>query len=128
MGIFKMVEPFRSWYNAQITHSQLPAWSAALGIIGEIVLGLCFVLLMLFANRHSAQFVTNLTRILSSILALVMLTAFYVHLHPNVPADVLPLHIKPPVIPAFFLLLSLANIYWAGKRKPSAKYILQKCD
>jgi len=41
------------------------------------------------------------------------LTAVYVHLHPNVPADVLPLKIKPPFIPLFFLLIVLSNIILA---------------
>ena len=40
-----------------------------------------------------------------------MATAIYVHLQPNVPAEVLPLKIKSPFIPVFFLLLALTNIY-----------------
>jgi len=39
-----------------------------------------------------------------------MLTAVYVHLNPNVPADVLPLKIKPPYIPLFLLVIALTNI------------------
>ncbi len=41
-----------------------------------------------------------------------MLVAFYVHLHLRVPASVLPLKIRPPFIPGFFLVLALVNIYW----------------
>jgi len=32
-------------------------------------------------------------------------------LHPNVPADVLPLKIKPPFIPGFLLVLAIADIF-----------------
>jgi hypothetical protein len=36
-----------------------------------------------------------------------MLVAIYVHLQPEVPPEVLPLGIKPPVIPLFVLLLDV---------------------
>jgi hypothetical protein len=36
-----------------------------------------------------------------------MLVAVYVHLQPGVPAGVLPLGIKPPVIPLFVLFLGV---------------------
>lgn len=36
-----------------------------------------------------------------------MLVATYVHLQPGVPRDVLPLGIKPPVIPLFVALLDV---------------------
>jgi hypothetical protein len=36
-----------------------------------------------------------------------MLAAVYVHLQPGVPAEVLPLGIKPPVIPLFVLVLDV---------------------
>jgi len=42
-----------------------------------------------------------------SSLFLVMLVAVYVHLQPTVPAEVLPLSIKPPVIPLFVLVLGV---------------------
>jgi hypothetical protein len=42
-----------------------------------------------------------------SSLFLEMLVAVYVHLQPGVPPEVLPLGIKPPVIPLFVLLLGV---------------------
>ena len=42
-----------------------------------------------------------------SSLFLVMLVAIYVHLQPGVPPEVLPLGIKPPVIPLFVLVLDV---------------------
>jgi hypothetical protein len=36
-----------------------------------------------------------------------MCVAIYVHLQPNVPAEVLPLGIKPPFIPLSFLALAV---------------------
>ena len=48
-----------------------------------------------------------------------MLTGVYVHLHPNVPANVLPLKIKPPYIPVFFLLIALSNTFLSIKQAKS---------
>jgi hypothetical protein len=42
-----------------------------------------------------------------SSLFLEMLVATYVHLQPGVPPEVLPLGIKPPVIPFFVVLLGV---------------------
>jgi hypothetical protein len=44
-----------------------------------------------------------------------MIFAIYVHLQTNVPAEVLPLKIKPPFIPASTLLLAFLNIYLLSK-------------
>jgi len=53
-------------------------------------------------------------------LIVMMCVATYVHLQPNVPASVLPLGIKPPVIPLSFLLLAAGNLVmharlWLGR-------------
>jgi predicted neutral ceramidase superfamily lipid hydrolase len=52
----------------------------------------------------------------SAVILPMMATAIYVHLQPNVPAEVLPLKIKPPFIPAFFTLLALINIYMLQRK------------
>jgi len=40
----------------------------------------------------------------------IMLVAVYVHLHPHVPAQVLPFQAKPPVVTIIVLLLAVLNI------------------
>jgi hypothetical protein len=49
-------------------------------------------------------------------------TAIYVHLQPQVPAGVLPLGIKPPVIPVVVLLLAVltALAVWKERRGEKA--------
>jgi hypothetical protein len=44
-----------------------------------------------------------------------MFVAIYVHLQPQVPAGVLPLGIKPPVIPGVVLLFALLTAFVVGK-------------
>lgn len=51
----------------------------------------------------------------SFLVVFTMITAIYVHLQPNVPANVLPLGIKPPIIPVSVLLLAGANIFYTIK-------------
>lgn len=112
-GILKVLSPtIHGWFTVQMTNSglaaYLPIW---LGIAGEIVVG-STLLLSLLTDKSLAGKNTRLIVLLASAAILPMMaTAFYVHLQPNVPAEVLPLKIKPPFIPVFFLLLALANIY-----------------
>ena len=112
-GILKFVNPFKGWYRAQVMASELPFpeivyWA---GQLGEIAVGIGFFFL-LFKNENLTRNTFNRIFYTGNILiAAMMLAAFYVHLHPNVPSDVLPLKISPPYIPGFFLLLSILNMY-----------------
>ena len=47
--------------------------------------------------------------------------AIYVHLQPGVPASVLPLGIKPPVIPVIVLLLGLLTAFDVWKQLRAEK-------
>jgi hypothetical protein len=51
-----------------------------------------------------------------------MVVAIYVHLQPGVPASVLPLGIKPPVVPVVVLLLGLLTALdvWKGLQAEKA--------
>jgi len=55
--------------------------------------------------RHALSAVACLS------LIVMMCIATYVHLQPNVPAAVLPLGIKPPVIPLSFLMLAAGDLF-----------------
>src|SRR5215510_12188377 len=109
-GVLKFVNPFKGWYSVQIANSGLGQLSYAMGILGEIAVGTTLILCLLLRQKISTKAFDLLTNTSLFIIIIMMLTAVYVHLHPNVPADVLPLKIKPPYIPLFFLLLALSNI------------------
>ncbi len=57
------------------------------------------------------------------IIVLMMLMACYVHVQPGVSHEVLPLKIKPPFIPLFFLLLAAANMYLTSMESEDNKDI-----
>ena len=105
-GFLKFFQPFHGWFEIQIQQSHLPQESILAGKLGEMVTGCLFILPWL---RRSLTAKTRDQLLLMACLMLVtqMCVAIYVHLQPEVPASVLPLGIKPPVIPGVVLLLAL---------------------
>lgn len=115
-GVLKFVDPFKSWYAAQVMYSGLGNFSYWLGISGEILIGATMMYAVWNASQFQMSIWKNMLRLSSLLVIVMMLTAFYVHLHPNVPADVLPLKIKPPFIPGVFIVMGLYNIYIINKQ------------
>jgi hypothetical protein len=117
-GFLKFFEPFRTWYVIQIQTSGLSEASYFAGIFGEMVVGLILMSSLFLKNE---KFKYDLSIIGSLGLIGIMSVAIYVHLLPEVPAEVLPMNIKPPVIPILFLLATMYNIYLALKLRKSFK-------
>lgn len=115
-GVLKFINPFQEWYSLQISNSGLPTQAYPLGIFGEISVGILLIFCLMYNETISKKTFFILTNLSLIIIILMMLTGVFVHLHPNVPAELLPLKIKPPYIPIFFLLLSLSNIYLSIKQ------------
>lgn len=105
-GFLKVLSPtINGWFTVQILQSHLPHSAIVVGKIGEIVTGLLFLLPWLCAWQ--ARWEDRILLLACSSLFLEMLVAIYVHLQPGVPPEVLPLGIKPPVIPLVVLLLDV---------------------
>jgi hypothetical protein len=112
-GILKVVIPtIAGWYSVQMTNSGLgeyiPIW---IGFTGEIVVGLALIISLVIDKNLTNKIFKIIIQLASAAIIPMMVTAIYVHLQPAVPAEVLPLKIKPPFIPVFILLLALTNIY-----------------
>lgn len=122
-GIVKFFNPFKGWYSVQIMNSGMNEYLYGPGIAGEISVGILFIGSLLFRERLSKKVFRLTIASASAIVIMMMVVAIRVHLHPNVPANVLPLKIKPPFIPGFFLLLAIADIFLIrriGKNYPAA--------
>ena len=105
-GLLKFVNPtIDGWFTVQIQQSHLPHSAILIGKIGEVVTGLLFLLSRF--RPWQARWEDRILLLACSSLLLEMLVAIYVHLQPGVPPEVLPLGIKPPVIPLFVLLLDV---------------------
>ncbi len=120
-GFLKFFQPFHGWFDVQIQQSHLPHEAILAGKLGEMVTG-CLFLLPWLRRSMTAKSRYQLLLIACSILVVQMGTAIYVHLQPDVPASVLPLGIKPPVIPVFVLLLALLTAFaiWKERRADKA--------
>ena len=105
-GLLKFVNPtIDGWFTVQIQQSHLPHSAILMGKIGEVMTGLLFLLSRF--RPWQARWEDRILLLACSSLLLEMLVAIYVHLQPGVPPEVLPLGIKPPVIPLFVLLLDV---------------------
>lgn len=120
-GFLKFFQPFRGWFDIQIQQSHLPHEAILAGKLMEMVTGSLFLLPWL-RRSSTAKSRHQFLLIACSILVAQMGVAIYVHLQPQVPASVLPLGIKPPVIPAVVLLFGLltAIAVWKDRRAENA--------
>jgi uncharacterized membrane protein len=120
-GVLKFVDPFKTWYATQVAASELPFQQLAYwaGQVGEIGVGVALLLIAFSTATFSGRQTTRILYAGNLLIVLMMLAAIYVHLHPQVPADVLPLKIRPPFIPGFFLLLALLSMYLHRKESSS---------
>ena len=119
-GFLKFFQPFRGWFDIQIQQSHLPHEAILAGKLGEMLVG-CLFLLPWLRRSLTAKSRDQLLLIACSILVAQMGVAIYVHLQPQVPASVLPLGIKPPVIPFVVLLLGLLNAFAVWKERRAEK-------
>jgi hypothetical protein len=120
-GLLKVLNPtIDGWFHVQIQQSHLPHWAILMGKVGEITTGVLFVLPRL--RRWTARWEGRILLLACSSLFVEMLVAVYVHLQPGVPAEVLPLGVKPPVIPLMVLLLDVlvALPVWKDAQMESA--------
>jgi len=113
-GFLKFFHPIDGWFDVQIQQSHLPHEAILAGKLTEMITGILFSL-PCFLKSLAAKTRDQLLLIASLLLFAQMAVAIYVHLQPGVPANVLPLGIKPPVIPVFVLLLGLLNAFGVWK-------------
>jgi len=117
-GFLKFFDPFRTWFHIQIANGGLPPFCIPLGMAAEMSIGLSLLLATVFRERIGSLF-RPVVALASAGLIVSMSVAVYVHLQPAVPADVLPLGIKPPVLPLFFMLLAGLNLLQLSRAKES---------
>ena len=119
-GFLKFFQPIRGWFDIQIQQSHLPHEAILAGKVTEMITGVLF-LLPWFWKSPTAKSKDQLLLIACLILFTQMGVAIYVHLQPGVPSSVLPLGIKPPVIPVFVLLLGLLTAFDVWKQLRAEK-------
>jgi hypothetical protein len=119
-GFLKYFQPFHGWFDIQIQQSHLPHAAILAGKLTEMLTGVLFLLPWL-RRSLTAKSKDQILLIACFILFTQMVVAIYVHLQPGVPASVLPLGIKPPVIPGTVLLLGLLTAFSVWKERRAEK-------
>lgn len=110
-GFLKLFYPISEWFTIQLSKSGLPGYLFWPGILSEISVGLT-LLLGVFLRKRIPLHSLKIILLFGSFWVIGnMIVAVYVHLQPAVPANVLPLGIKPPFMPVFFLLLAVINMF-----------------
>jgi len=110
-GSLKLIQPFGGWFHTQLITSGIGDFAFPFGVGNEIITGLILLGALIFQNKLAKRRFFLFIILGSVLVVFTMITATYVHLQPNVPANVLPLGIKPPFIPLSVLFLALANVY-----------------
>ncbi len=114
-GFLTFFQPIRGWFDIQIQQSHLPHEAILAGKVTEMITGVLFLLPWIWKSRTTKS--KDRTLLIACLLVISqMCVAIYVHLQPGVPANVLPLGIKPPVIPAAVLLLGLLTAFDVWKQ------------
>jgi len=118
-GLNKFFEPAKTKFFKQLTLSELPlpTFSYWLAIWSEVVVGLALVALALAESRLSPSARRTVFYLCHLVVAFMMLVAIYVHLHPDVPAEVLPLA-KLPYMPIAYLFIVALSLFLNKKRRP----------
>ena len=119
-GLLKFFQPARGWFDIQIQQSHLPHEAILAGKLSEMVVGVLYLLPWLWRSL-TARSRDQLLLIASVFLFVQMGVAIYVHLQPGVPASVLPLKIKLPIIPVCVLLLGLLTAFDTWKNLRAVK-------
>ncbi|CZF78022.1 hypothetical protein GCE9029_00566 [Grimontia celer] len=118
-GTVKFFDPFTTMFAKQIALSELPfpTLSRWAGQLGEIFAGLLLLVVMI-GNKALAAPIKDKAMQLSTLLTTaIMIVAVYVHLLPSVPAEVLPLQSKPPVMTLIILGLAWLNAFLYFRKK-----------
>ena len=118
-GLAKFTEPFKTFIYKHLYFIGFPFPDVMQYVVkfGEVSVGLLMLYLAfkgqsLSTNlRHKLFYLGNLSIIF------IMLVGVYTHLHPDVPAAVLPLEFKPPIMPISYILLVILNLYFYKKSK-----------
>ncbi len=94
-----------------LSGSPFPTLSNPAGQIGEISTGITLFILLCIGRRLSPAAEDGAFFIANFGIAIIMLVAIYVHLHPNVPAETLSLGTKPLYLTVVILLLVCLSMY-----------------
>lgn len=119
-GLAKFMEPFKTFIYQHLTliHFPLPGIMQYVVKFSEVGVGLAMLLIAFKGSRLSDSSRNKVFYLGNATIVIMMAVAIYTHLHPNVPAEILPMEYKPPIMAISYILLVCVNLYL--NRKDSA--------
>ncbi|GEQ85106.1 hypothetical protein ULMS_06140 [Patiriisocius marinistellae] len=112
-GLAKFREPFKTFIYKHLDYIGFPFPEVMQYVVkfGEVGVGLA-LLFLAFKEAGLTKKVRGRVFYISNIAIIVMMiVAIYTHLHPAVPAEILPLESKPPVMPIVYIILTVLNVF-----------------
>ncbi|WP_299716609.1 hypothetical protein [uncultured Tenacibaculum sp.] len=111
-GLAKFTEPFKTFIykHLEIIGFPFPDIMQYLVKFSEIGIGLMLIFLAFKGSNISTKLRYKIFYLGNLSIIAMMVVAVYTHLHPNVPAEVLPMEFKPPIMPIGYILLVIVNL------------------
>jgi len=112
-GLAKFIEPFKTFIYQHLDIIGFPFPEAMQYAVkfGEIGIGLT-LLFLAFKGEILNEKARRKVFVLANLAVMItMIVGIYTHLHPNVPAEILPLEYKPPVMGISYIALAITNLF-----------------
>ncbi len=117
-GLAKFTEPFKTFIYKHLDIIGFPFSDLMQYVVkfSEIGIGLALVYLAFKGSTLSSSLRKKIFYLGNLSIITMMIIAVYTHLHPDVPADVLPMEFKPPVMPIGYIILVVVNLFLNKKQ------------
>jgi hypothetical protein len=112
-GLAKFREPFKTLIYKYLTLIGFPLPDVMQYVVkfSEVSVGLA-MLFLTFKVHNISQGLRDIVFYLTNFtIIIMMIVAVYTHMDPNVPAAILPMEFKPPIMPISYILLVFINLY-----------------
>jgi len=118
-GLAKFTEPFKTFIYQQLEIIGFPFPEVMQYVVkfSEIGIGLAMIFLAFRGNSLLASFRNKIFYLANLSILAMMTVAAYTHLHPEIPADILPMEFKPPVMPIGYMPLVVFNLFLFRKAR-----------
>ena len=112
-GLAKFTEPFKTfiYQHLKIIGFPFPEVMQYVVKFGELTVGFTLLYLASKGNTINQKLRKTLFNMANIAVVAMMIVAIYTHLHPDVPAEILPMEYKPPVMGISYIALVLLNFY-----------------
>lgn len=113
-GIAKFFEPFKTWIYRQVSITEMPFPEIMQYLVkfGEVGVGVLLLFLAFKGEKLETSIKRKLFHFSNLTVVIMMIVAIYVHFHPDVPAEILPMESKFPYLAILYLGLVAINYYF----------------